>query len=196
MSPSSSAPSDATVAAPAAPGVAGTGDQSSWFTSEVYPHDASLKAYLRSRYPAVGDIDDVVQESYLRLWKATIARRVEYSKSFLFRIARNLAVDLLRRGQRSPVDRCTDRDVSFVLDDRPSAAEAAITHDEVCLLAKAIEALPEKCRRVMILRQIEGLPQREIAARLGLSEQTIQSHVVRGLRAIGDYLRAKGVRHP
>jgi hypothetical protein len=41
-----------------------------WFAEEVQPHDAQLKAYLRGAFPAVRDVEDVVQESYLRVWRA------------------------------------------------------------------------------------------------------------------------------
>src|SRR3954471_24912441 len=77
-------------------------DQARWFANEVHAHDGQLRAYLRGTYPAVRDVDDVVQESYLRTWKARLAHPIASTKSFLFQVARNLAVDVVRRKQSAP----------------------------------------------------------------------------------------------
>lgn len=68
--------------------------------------------------------------------------------------------------------------------DGPDAAESACTREEIALLAQALADLPPRCREVMLMRQIEGIPQKEIARRLGLSELTVQTHVVNGLRRL------------
>jgi RNA polymerase sigma-70 factor (ECF subfamily) len=78
-----------------------------------------------------------------------------------------------------------------VLDDGPGVAEVACTREELALLAQALLALPPRCREVMLLRQIEGLPQKEIARRLGLSELTVQTHVVNGLRRVEEFMRRR-----
>jgi len=166
---------------------------SRWFVEEVHAHDASLKAYLRSSYPALRDLDDVVQESYLRIWKARMAQPIRFTKSYLFQIARNLSLDLTRRHQSSPIVDVEDSVVMSVRDAAPAADERACLRDELRLLARAIDALPARCREIMILRQLEGVPQKEIAVRLELSVLTVQVQVVRGLRRIDAYLRRHGV---
>ncbi|MBL9199496.1 MAG: hypothetical protein JNL39_03275, partial [Opitutaceae bacterium] len=42
-------------------------DDASWFAAEVQPHDAALRAWLRARFPVLGEVDDVVQETYARV---------------------------------------------------------------------------------------------------------------------------------
>ena len=64
----------------------------------------------------------------------------------------------------------------------PDAASAAAAAQEIELLAAAVDSLPARCREIFILRRLRGVPQREIAARLGLSEQTVQVQAARGLR--------------
>jgi RNA polymerase sigma-70 factor (ECF subfamily) len=164
-------------------------ENAKWFAEEVEPHHTSLKRYLQRSYPAVRDVDDVVQESYLRLWRAHLLRPVRSAKSFLFQVARNLAVDLIRRNRRSPEISSPDLDVSCVLESGPGVAETACTLEELDLLARAIEALPDRYREVMILRQIKGIPQKEIAVRLGISELSVQTYVVRGLRRLEESMR-------
>jgi RNA polymerase sigma-70 factor (ECF subfamily) len=75
-----------------------------WFADEVHRHELALKAYLRGSFPSVRDIDDVVQESYLRVWRARLAHPIHSTKSFLFQVARHLALDLVRRDRVSPID--------------------------------------------------------------------------------------------
>jgi RNA polymerase sigma factor (sigma-70 family) len=169
---------------------------SRWFEEQVSAHDAPLKSYLRGKFPSVRDVDDVVQESYLRVWKARLRRPIRSAKSFLFQVARNLAIDQLRHRKAAPIIEVPDPAALPVMDDRPGVAETACTHEELALLARAIDSLPARCRTVMILRQIEGIPQKEIAASLGLSELTVQTHVVHGLRRIEKFMRSRGALRP
>lgn len=168
-------------------------DHSEWFIHEVHPHEPALRAYLQNRYPSTRDVDDVVQESYLRIWKAAALRPVESAKAFLFKIARNIVVDLGRRRQIDPVVAVTDLCSVPVIDDGPGVADIACTQEEIALLADAIKSLPARCREILILRKLRGVPQKAIAAQLGLSEQTVQVQVCRGVRKLEEYLRKHGL---
>lgn len=167
-------------------------DHARWFTEQVTTHEPSLRAYLRGSFPAVRDVDDVVQESYLRVWRARLSEPIRSTKSFLFQVARHLALDLVRRDRISPVETRSELERLPVAEDRPGVVESACTADELALLARAFEALPARCRAVMVLRQIDGLSQKEIAARLGMSVLTVQVHVVKGLRRIEAFFAAHG----
>ena len=76
-----------------------------------------------------------------------------------------------------------------VRDERLGTVDRASLNDELIRLTRALDALPPRLREVMILRKLEGLPQKEIAARLGLSEFTVQVHVVRGLQRLQELFR-------
>ncbi len=167
-----------------------------WFAEEVHAHDAALKAYLRATYPRLRDINDVVQESYLRIWKARLAQPIRFTKSYLFQIARHLSLDLVRRDRASPIAIVSESVTQAVCDPAPPVVEQAGARDDLRVLARAIDALPGRCREVIILRQIEGVSQKEIAARLGISVLTVQVQVVRGLRKVDLYLRRHGVARP
>jgi len=167
-------------------------DQTRWFTHEVHPHDSQLKAFLRGSFPAVRDVEDVVQESYLRVWKARATQPIRSARAFLFDVARHLAIDFVRHQNASPLEAIPDLASLTVTEDRPGIAEAVSTKEEIALLARALDGLPARCREVMFLRQIEGISQKEIAARLGLSELTVQTHVVQGLRRMRAFFRQHG----
>ena len=168
-------------------------DQIRWFAEEVQPHDGALKAYLRGSYPAIRDIDDVVQESYLRVWKRHAAQPIASAKSFLFSVARHLAIDVLRHQERSPIEPVTDWPAWAVIEDSPGVAETACLREEIDLLLDAVAALPRRTREVYLLRKFEDLPQRRIAERLGMAENTVEVHVGRANRRCERYLREKGV---
>jgi RNA polymerase sigma factor (sigma-70 family) len=182
------------MSSPGRPENAPTVEQARWFAAEVQPHGSSVKAYLRGAFPSIKDVDDLVQESYLRMWKAHHVHPIACARAFLFRVARNLAVNLLHHQNASPITAVQDLSDLPVVDHRPDALSAACSREELLLLARAIESLPPRCREIVILRRIKKLSQREIAARLGISEATVEVQVVRGVRRCGDYLRKQGVR--
>jgi len=162
-----------------------------WFHDEVQPHTPALRAYLHRAFPHVRDVDDIVQESCLRAWRFRLAAPVQHPKSFLFQIARRLALDWLRRDHVAPFVTVPDLATLPHADPAPTGFDSAAVRDELDLLVAAFDALPPRVREVIVLRKIDGLSQKEIAARLGLSELTVQVHVVRGLRRLEDFFRSR-----
>lgn len=170
-------------------------EKSQWFRNEVHAHDAKLKSYLRGAFPAV-DAEDVAQESYLRIWLASVGQPIRSAKAFLFTVARRLALNSLRHQKNSPIIAVPDLGELSVLDEGRDASEAAATNDELALLEEAIAALPPRCREIIILCKIQHVPQREIAGRLGISEITVQEQVYRGIRRMEVFFARRGVVKP
>ena len=71
--------------------------------------------------------------------------------------------------------------------------ERICREQELALLNEAIDTLPQRCREVLLLRKIKGLSHSEIAVLLGISANTVETQVARGMRRCIDYLRAKGL---
>lgn len=168
-------------------------DRSQWFVEQVQAHESSLRTYLHSSFPRVRDVDDVVQESYLRVWRARAARPIRSAKAFLFTVARHLAVDLVRRHGNSPVVTVGDLNELSVPDERPSAVEALSAQEKLDLLADAVMALPARCREIVLLRKIQGIPQKIVVEQLGVSERTVENHCRIGVKRCEEYLRASGI---
>ena len=98
------------------------------------------------------DIDDVVQTSYLRIWRKRAAEPIRSAKAFLFTIARHLALDAVRREHRSPIEHVGELAGLNVLDEQASVSDYVSRTERIQLLVEAIDALPPRCREVMILR--------------------------------------------
>lgn len=164
-----------------------------WFAEEVQPHEPALRAYLRAKFSGRLDIDDLIQETYARLLQAREQTPVRSTKAYLFTTARNAAFDIFRRRKIIAIDGLAEIELLPVFEDRPGVAEAVCHDQELQLLAEAIQALPERCRRVLTLRKLHGLSHREIAQKLGIAENTVNAQIAIGVLRLRDYLRARGV---
>lgn len=164
-----------------------------WFEAEVQPHERSLRAYLRAVFPSLPDLDDLVQETYLRLIRARETGRVQYAKAFLFTTARNAAMDYFRRRKIVAFHSLEDFTELAPQDEGLDASEALNQQQELALLAEAIKSLPTRCRQTVTLRMLYGMPAREIASRLGISECTAKAQLAKGMRRCADYFEARGL---
>lgn len=171
-------------------------ETSRWFAEEVQPHEPILRAYLRRKFPTLTDIDDVVQESYLKIVRAKINGRLHSARGFLFTAASNVAHDFFRRRRNNLHESIVEDAHLNVLEEKPGVAETVSRTQELDLLAHAIESLPLRCRQVLKLRKIYGLSHKEIAAQLGISERTVNVQLGHGVRRCSEYLQAQGVTFP
>ncbi len=167
------------------------GDAASWF-SQVLAQEPDLRAFLCRAFHQRADVSDVIQETYARLLALPPERRREVRtwRAFLFATARNVARDYLRRGRFVSLDALLEMDRSGVVEesDAQSPDEIVNLAQERDLLAQAIASLPQKCRKVVTLRKIHGLSQKEIALRLGITPHTVEKHISYGVRRCAAHL--------
>ncbi len=163
-----------------------------WFADHVQPHEPMLRAWLQRRFASQLDIDDLVQEAYVRVLRARESGVLTAPKAFLFATARNLALDRLRRHEVSRTDSLGDFDALHVLDERDGVSETVARNQELALLTEAIQSLPARCRQILTLRKLYGLSQREIAERLGLSESTVSNQITIGIEKCTDFFAEHG----
>ena len=167
-------------------------DETRWFTAELAPHEAALRAYLHGLVPP-SDIDDIAQETYARLLRARERGPIESPRGLLFATARNVARDLFRRRTTAQTFPITEMDESRVFDDAPNAAETASRRQETDLLAAAIADLPPRCREILVLRKFENLSHREIALRLGIAEHTVEAQLTKALHRCEEFFARHGL---
>jgi len=168
-------------------------EQTHWFAQEVHVHEAALRAYLRNRFPTLPDIDDLVQESFLRVVQARQRGAIGSVRGFLYATARNLALDHYRRRQIAAIDGVAEIEELTVLDDAAAIPDVVGKNQELELLTQAIQTLPDRCRQVLTLRKIYGLSQKQIAAQLGIAEHTVEAHMSAGMRKCVGFLARHGL---
>ena len=168
-------------------------DHSAWFAAEVQPHASALRSYLLARYPTLPDVDNLVQECLVRVLRARETSAVESPKGLLFAIARNLALDAVRRQKVVAFEPMTENPDSSVYRDNTDVVETVSKQQEFALLTQAIQTLPERCRQVFTLRTAYGLSQKEIAAKLGISENTVEKQMGKGIRLCTEFFARRGL---
>jgi RNA polymerase sigma-70 factor (ECF subfamily) len=134
-----------------------------------------------------------MQESYVKVLRAAETRPVASTRAYLFATVRNAALGIFRRPHIFSAKPVTDATVLNVLEEGVDVAERICTDQEIAILLDAIDSLPARCREIFILRKLQGVPQKEIAARLGISENTVQVQIARGAKKCAQFLRVHGV---
>lgn len=158
-----------------------------WFATEVQPHRPALRAWLLARFPTLTDIDDLVSESLMRVYRAHEAGPIRSTRALLFTTARNLALDAVRRQRVVTFEPITDTTDSSVLADTTDVVATVSKQQELELLTKAIQSLPERCRQIFTLRTAYGLTQKQIAGKLGVSESTVEKQMAHGIQLCAEF---------
>lgn len=152
-----------------------------WFAENILPHEPQVRLWLRRCGWSEHDVEDMIQESYAKL-AAFPKEQIRNPGAFFFQTARNVASAIIRRRQIVSIRAVADIERVATTDTAPDAQSLFIAYEELMRLKAAIEGLPRACRRVLVMRKIEGLSQAETARRLGVSESNVEKHVARGIR--------------
>ena len=139
----------------------------------VQRHGAALGRYLYSSGAPAGEIDDLVQETFFRAFRALDTWRGDAAfRSWLFRIGGNLRKDLYRREGGRQVVSIVETDAV----DHADPEGQVIAHDQAARIRVGITQLPRLQREVFLLRVQEGLPYDEIARSLGTTPGAARVH--------------------
>ena len=157
-----------------------------WFVREVLPLEAVLMQFLRRSLVNKSDVDDVLQDVYVRVFEAAHREIPVPVRPFVFTVARNLVVDRLRKENVVPIEAVADLDTIGVAGDEPSADRKVIAREELARLQRGLDLLSPRTREAVILRKIEGLSRPEIAARMGISQHTVDRHLTDGMCVLAD----------
>jgi RNA polymerase sigma factor (sigma-70 family) len=148
-----------------------------------------LKKFLRRFLYQVQDIEDVVQETYIKACSAEQYKDIEHPKAFLFSIAKNLALNELDRKSRQMTDSIEECEAANVAQGVENLEEEVQAQQSVTLYCQAVAALPKRCRQVYLLRKVHGLSHKEIAARLGISLSAVAKHLKNGVMSCHKHIK-------
>lgn len=160
---------------------------------QIFSYRAALQKYLRKFVGTSDDVDDLVQEAYVRVCALPSSQVVESPRALLFRIAHNLAVDRARQRVSHATDDVADFELLNVFSQEAEPDEQADLRRRFESFCAVVDSLPPLCRRVFVLRKVYQLSHAEIAEVLGLSHSTIEKHVAKGLLRCRDRLRSLGL---
>jgi len=167
------------------------------FELTVWPHMRA--AYNLARWLVRNDQDaeDIVQESFLKAYRAQDTFRGSEPKTWMLSIVRNTAMDFLRR-VKSSATTLGDPDHEPA-DPSPDPERALLEQSRRKQVRKAISHLAPEFREAIVLREIEGLPYKEIAAVLNIPMGTVMSRLARArtllLAELGGIKRDGEVQH-
>jgi RNA polymerase sigma-70 factor (ECF subfamily) len=140
------------------------------------------------------DIDDILQETFIRACAAAEKTDIRHPRSFMFKTAQNLALNHVTSAYytRTDMEDFSSMDVPEMMESLESEFESK---ERFLAFCRAVRALPPQCRRVFVLRKVYGLSQQEIADYLGISQSTVEKHVAKGLllcrQSMGDLVGGK-----
>ena len=149
-----------------------------------YRYRGKVADFIRRSLPHRNDSEDVVLEVFLRVWFSK--EKIDVQRPFapyLFRIARNLVIDLLRKKVEHTIYLQNE---SFLSNFSSNEAEIKIEEKELQYwLESLINKLPEQRRKIFMMSRFEGFTYPEIAKKLNISENTVDTQIRRSL----DYFR-------
>jgi RNA polymerase sigma-70 factor (ECF subfamily) len=161
-----------------------TSEVVAWVGSNIVPHEGELRAWLRRVGTPDDEIDDLVQEAYVRLAQLSSVSHIRNGKAYLFTTARSVMLQRLRREQIVRIEMLAEVESLNVADAAPSPERQVGARMQLEQILAIIDQLPDRCREIFRLRRIEGVPQKEIAARLRVPEHIVEAEATRGLKQI------------
>ncbi|AXR05494.1 RNA polymerase sigma factor [Salinimonas sediminis] len=163
-------------------------------------HDAFMAtrsgiARMLSRLVPPKEVDDILQDTYVRLCQAKSTDHIREPRSFMYRTARNLAYDHLKRAEVRLVDSDADTEayqISQLQYDSDEPRQQSASQEEFGHFCDAVKALPMQCRRAFVLKKVYGYSIKEIATELAISEKTVEKHIAQGIKRCTLYMRKVG----
>lgn len=148
----------------------------------VQQHQGRVYSFTRRLCGNPDHALDITQDTFIKAWQALPAWRPEARfETWLLRIARNTAIDGLRRGRHEPEPLPDD---AVLVDHGPTPLRQLESSRNIVQLEALLAQLPLAQREVLLLRELEGLSYRELAAALDISEGTVKSRLARARSAL------------
>lgn len=142
-------------------------------------HNDTLLRFLRARLHSEADAREAAQEAYVRLLQLDDPGQLSFLRAYLFRIAANVATDLLRR--RAVQSRVQDEALFFETDAPATQERALQAREQLAAVEIALAELPARCREAFLLSRREGWASGRIATHLGVSDRMVRLYLVRAL---------------
>lgn len=167
-----------------------------WLTINFLPHEAQLRRMLRRVCSGPAEIDDVVQETCYRILAMGSLAHVREPKPFVFRAARNIMLDKIRRDAVVSIEAMANLEELEIADAAPTPERVVFARDELKWVIGLVANLPERCRNVFRARRLHGLSQQETAETLGLTDSVVEHEMMKGMRLMSEMIAQYGMDQP
>jgi len=138
-----------------------------------------------SRIAPPRDVEDIVQEAYVRVCQAEKKEDIKYPRAYLLKTARNLALDYVKSAEFRYAESVDDAELEDLLGaeyDQDTTYAQVAAQEEFAQFCEAVRYLPDQCRRAFVLKKVYGYSQAEIAHFMGISEKTVEKHIAHGMK--------------
>ena len=162
-------------------------DRRGRFEAQVLPHLDAAYRYARWLARSPNDADDVVQEATLRAYRSFEDLRGADGKAWLLTIVRNCHLTAAKQRQRRflvPLPEEDDEQTGALIAGTPDPETLAIRRDDQRTLQRLMSGLHEEHREILVLREIEEMDYRQIAAVTNLPIGTVMSRLARARSAL------------
>lgn len=162
---------------------------------EFIKNAGGLKNYLYRFFSSRHDIEDVLQDTYIRAVEAERVTRIHTPKAFLYKVARNLALNYHAHASQkltNYLDNLEDLEQLESKIDKPSLENQVEQENRFVQFCNAVRRLSPQCKRTFVLNKVYGLSHKEIAEHLGISPRTVEKHLEKGLLTCRDYMERRG----
>ena len=154
-----------------------------WLRNEITPHGPEIRRWLCKGFPTIADVDEIIQDGFVKMVDRHRKSPIAHPKPFLFAVCRNLAIDYLRKNKVVIFENLGAHEESAMFSTESEETQNALGDKEQReIMMLAIDQLPRKCRRIFLLRKVEGLPLKEIAKKMGISPKTVEVQISIGLK--------------
>jgi RNA polymerase sigma factor (sigma-70 family) len=161
-------------------------DRAQWLAKHILPLEPQLRGWLRRNASKSIEADDLIQDAYAKLATLASVCEIEHPKAYLYQIVKSLMTDEYRREKIVSFESVAEI-AEFSPHDETGSPERILSgHQDLERLFRAINALPAPARAVFVLKKFDELSQRDIAARLNISENMVEKRMSQALRAIAD----------
>ena len=161
-----------------------------WIATHILPLEGEVRGWLRRHVHSLGaaDADDLIQESYARLWAADFVK-IDSARAYLYTVVRNLLAEHARRAVIVPMERLGEIEALRIPSDEPGPERRVSARQELERLERILDGLPERARRAFELQKLQGLSLRQIAQEMDIAERTVEKHLATALLRVLDALK-------
>lgn len=145
-------------------------------------HKGVLIAYLSKYLLRPEDIEDILQDTFVKTLEVSQKRKILSPRSYLFIVARNLIFRQLKQKSKYMMREISEIDERH-LASADVAADINLHHKmKMDAFVSSAQALPAQCRRVFLMRKLQGMSHKEISKKLGISTSTVERHITNAIK--------------